>query len=63
MDETACKWCGSEEDCDCTERMNCEKAGQPGHHYCGTRPCGTPRFFSCHCQKCNDESEGKRATA
>lgn len=57
IDETKCKWCDIEHHCDCIERMNCAKAGQPGHHYCGTRPCGAPRFLICTCQKCTKKDE------
>lgn len=43
----ACQWCGSTDGCDCEERRTCDRAGTDGHRYCGVRPCGCPRFFTC----------------
>lgn len=46
-----CQWCGAEnQNCDCEERINCPKAGQKHHHYCGMKPCGVhPMFYTCDC--------------
>jgi len=41
-----CNHCGLI-DCDCAERISCDKAGKPGHFMCGRKPCGCPRFVSC----------------
>ena len=57
---TCCGWCGTEPMlgtpmCDCLERRDCIKAGEPGHLLCG--PCRrdqwTPRFA---CAKCVGEA-------
>ena len=40
----SCEWCGDTLDCDCESRMTCKDIGGPGHTYCGTNPCGCPRF-------------------
>ncbi len=47
-----CKWCGREDGtCDCQERIDCDKAGEPGHWYCGwCLTHGCPRF-ECGCQR------------
>ena len=40
-----CKWCGREiGTCDCLERIHCKNAGHRSHMYCGTLPCGCPKF-------------------
>lgn len=48
MIKRLCKWCGWDlGNCDCAERMTCDKAGQVGHTDCGTLPCGCPIFTHC----------------
>lgn len=40
-----CYFCGTSFDCDCIERMECDKAGNPGHALCGIcKEHGTPMF-------------------
>jgi hypothetical protein len=44
-----CLYCGTEQNCDCEERINCVKVGQLGHKTCGwCQMHGCPRF-KCGC--------------
>lgn len=33
--------------CDCFERIDCPKAGELGHLFCGRMECGCPKFTGC----------------
>lgn len=42
-----CAWCGSNDGCDCQERVDCLAVGTVGHAQCGKKACGCPRFRTC----------------
>lgn len=42
----SCKWCHGS-DCDCQDRIDCDKAGEFGHQQCGLMQCGCPAFTAC----------------
>lgn len=44
-----CKWCGSETECDCEERINCDKVGETGHYNCGICSIHNKPRFQCGC--------------
>ena len=45
----ACTYCHADYDCDCTERIHCDKAGQVGHWHCGWCPLHDQPMFRCMC--------------
>lgn len=44
-----CAWCGNDTECDCQERMDCDKAGEPMHTCCGVCEHGQPVFICFPC--------------